>query len=138
MDSIQLLTRKGATCSDLLSCLYNLKPIDLQVFLEVAKKQSATLDEVADAVQRDRSSTHRCLSKLLSAGLIIKQSRTLKGGGYFHVYSTVEPSKIKLQARQKVKEITEGLESLIESFESDLTRHIQSLQSPYRKESMKR
>jgi predicted transcriptional regulator len=129
MDSIQLLTRKGATCSDLLSCLYNLKPIDLEVFLEVAKKESVTLDQVADAVHRDRSSTHRCLSKLLSAGLVIKQSRTLKGGGYFHVYSTVEPSKIKQQARQKVREITEGLENLIENFESDLTKHLQPTQS---------
>jgi len=129
MDSIQLLTRKGATCSDLLSCLYNLKPIDLEVFLEVAKKESVTLDQVADAVHRDRSSTHRCLSKLLSAGLVIKQSRTLKGGGYFHVYSAVEPSKIKQQARQKVREITEGLENLIESFESDLTKHLQPSQS---------
>jgi predicted transcriptional regulator len=129
MDSIQLLTRKGATCSDLLSCLYNLKPIDLEVFLEVAKKESVTLDQVAEAVQRDRSSTHRCLSKLLSAGLVNKQTRTLKGGGYFHVYSVVEPSKIKQQARQKVREITEGLENLIESFESDLEKHLQATKS---------
>jgi predicted transcriptional regulator len=129
MDSIQLLTRKGATCSDLLGCLYNLKPIDLAVFLEVAKKKSVTLDQVAEAVHRDRSTAHRCLSKLLSADLINKQSTPLKGGGYFHVYSAVEPAKIKQQARQKVRDITEGLENLIESFESDLTKHLQSTQS---------
>ena len=124
MDSIQLLARKGATCSDLLSCLYNLKPIDLEVFLEVARKDGATLDQVADSVHRDRSSIHRCLSKLVSAGLVNKQSKTLKGGGYFHVYTMVEPSKIKAHARQKVKEITEGLEGLIDNFESDLTKHL--------------
>jgi predicted transcriptional regulator len=126
MDSIQSLTGKGATCSDLLSCLYNLKPIDIEVFLEVARKDCATLDWVAESVQRDRSSTHRCLSKLVSAGLVIKRSRTLKGGGYYHVYSLVEPSKIKEQARQKVKEITEGLENLIDNFESDLTKHLKA------------
>jgi predicted transcriptional regulator len=124
MDSIQLLSRKGATCSDLLSCLYNLKPIDLEVFLEVAKKDSATLDQVAESVQRDRSSTHRCLSKLVSAGLLHKKSITLKGGGYYHVYSVVEPSKIKEHAGQKVKEITESLEDLIDTFESDLAKHL--------------
>ena len=124
MDSIQLLTRKSATCSDLLSCLYNLKPIDLEVFLEVARNDHATLDQISESVQRDRSSTHRCVSKLVSAGLVHKQSRTLKGGGYYHVYSVVEPSKIKEQARQKVKEITEGLEDLIDHFESDFTKHL--------------
>jgi predicted transcriptional regulator len=124
MDSIQSLTRRGATCSDLLSCLYNLKPIDLEVFLEVARNENATLTQIAELVHRDRSSTHRCLSKLVSAGLVHKQSKTLKGGGYYHVYSMVEPDKIKEHARQRVKEITESLESLIENFESDLKKNL--------------
>ena len=124
MDNIQLLTRRGATCSDLLSCLYNLKPIDLEVFLEVAKNENSTLTQIAEIVHRDRSSTHRCLSKLVSAGLVHKQSKTIKGGGYYHVYSMVEASKIKEYARQRVEEITESLESLIENFESDLTKQI--------------
>ncbi len=124
MDSIQLLTRRGATCSDLLSCLYNLKAIDLEVFLEVAKNENSTLTQIAELVHRDRSSTHRCLSKLVSAGLVHKQSKTIKVGGYYHVYSMVEASKIKEYARQRVKEITESLEILIENFESDLKKHI--------------
>jgi predicted transcriptional regulator len=128
MDNIQVLTRRGASCSDLLSCLYNLKPIDMEVFLEVARNENATLTQIAELVHRDRSSTHRCLSKLVSAGLVHKQSKTLKGGGYYHVYSMVEASKIKEYARQRVKEITEGLESLIENFESDLRKHLEQEQ----------
>jgi predicted transcriptional regulator len=126
MDNIQFLTRKEVTCQDLLSCLYNLKPIDLQIFLQVAKNQWSTLDQIADAVQRDRSSTHRCLAKLQSAGLIHKRSRGLKGGGYFHLYSIVDLEKIKEDARQRVKEITNSLEVLIEKFESELTERISS------------
>ena len=42
------------------------------------------------------------------------------------MYSLVEPSKIKEQARQKVKEITEGLENLIDNFEPDLTKHLKA------------
>jgi predicted transcriptional regulator len=128
MDNIQVLTRRGATCSDLLSCLYNLKPIDMEVFLEVARNEDTTLTHIAELVHRDRSSTHRCLSKLVSAGLVHKQSKTLKGGGYYHVYSMVEASKIKEYARQRVKEITDGLESLIENFESDLRKHLEQEQ----------
>ncbi len=124
MDNIQLLTRKGATCSDLLSCLYNLKAIDLDVFLEVAKNENSTLTQLAELAHRDRSSIHRCLSKLVSAGLVHKQSKTIKGGGYYHVYSMVEASKIKEYSTQRVKEIKESLESLIENFESDLKNRI--------------
>ncbi|HEX9261581.1 MAG TPA: helix-turn-helix domain-containing protein [Candidatus Bathyarchaeia archaeon] len=126
MDSIQLLTRKNATCQDLLSCLYNLKPIDLEVFLQVARNENATLDQIAQLVQRDRSSTHRVLAKLTSAGLIHKKTRNLRSGGYYHIYSIAELSKIKEQARQKVKEITEGLENLIDRFDSDLKKHYET------------
>jgi predicted transcriptional regulator len=125
MNSIQLLTRKGATCSDLLSCLYNLKPIDMEIFLEVARNENATLTQIAELVHRDRSSAHRCLSKLVSAGLVHKQSKTLRGGGYYHVYITAELSKIKEYARQRVKEITVSLENLIENFDFDLIKHLE-------------
>jgi predicted transcriptional regulator len=123
MDSIQSLTRRGATCQDLLSCLYNLKPTDMQVLLKVAKNENATLTQIAEQVHRDRSSTHRCLSKLVSIGLVHKQTETLKGGGYYHVYSMTEPDQIKEYARQRVKEITDSLESLIENF--DLKKHLE-------------
>ncbi len=106
--------------------MYNLKPVDLAVFYEVAKRESATLDQISEAVERDRSSTHRCLAKLVSAGLVQKQSRALKGGGYYHLYSVVEPSKIKEQARQRVDEITKSLEDLVERFENDFNLHLKS------------
>jgi predicted transcriptional regulator len=126
MDSIQFLTRKEATCQDLLSCMYNLKPIDLEIFLQVAKNQWATLDQIAESVQRDRSSTHRVLAKLQSAGLIHKQSRGIKGGGYYHIYAAANPEKIKENAKQRVKEITDSLQNLIENFDVDLKRHLKN------------
>jgi predicted transcriptional regulator len=126
MDSIQLLTKKTATCQDLLICLYNLKPIDLEILLAVAKNPQATLDQIAQAVERDRSSVHRCLSKLLSANLVVKQSKTLKGGGYYHAYSIVELEKIKEYSKARVKEITDSLNSLIDSFEENMKRHMEA------------
>ncbi len=131
MDSIQFLSRKEVTCQDLLSCLYNLKPIDLQVFIEVAKNQWATLDQIAETVQRDRSSTHRCLAKLQSAGLVHKQSRGLKGGGYYHLYAVAEPAKIKENAKQRVKEVTDSLQTLIENFDNDLQKHLAAAKTAY-------
>ena len=123
MDSIQSLTRRGATCQDLLSCLYSLKPIDMRVLLTVAKNENVILTQIAEQVHRDRSSTHRCLSKLVSTGLVHKKTETLKGGGYYHVYSMSDPDQIKEHARQRVKEITDSLESLIENF--DLKKHLE-------------
>ena len=124
MDNLQTLTTKKATCADLLTCLYNLKPTDLEVLLAVAKTQGATIDNIANIVQRDRTSVHRCLAKLVTARLATKESKSIKGGGYYHTYTMVEPQKIKRHAKERVKEITENLNGLINSFEADLKKHL--------------
>jgi len=124
MESINAVTKRGASCTDLLTCLYNLKPTDLEVLQAVAKNQNASLDQIATKVQKDRSSVHRCLAKLISINLVNKQTKTIKGGGYYHTYSTLDPALIKKHARERVKEITESLQLLIDNFDSDFEKHL--------------
>jgi predicted transcriptional regulator len=124
MESINLLTKKGACCTDLLTCLYNLKPSDLEVLLALAKNENSTLDQIAKIVQKERSSVHRCLSKLVSINLVNRQSKSLKGGGYYHTYAMLDPEAIKKHALERVKEITKSLKTLVDSFELDLQKHL--------------
>ncbi len=124
MESINLLTKKGASCTDLLTCLYNLKPSDLEVLLVVAKNENATLDQIAKIVRKDRSSVHRCLSKLVSLNLVGKQTKSIKGGGYYHTYAMLDPETIKKHALERVREITQSLQSLVDHFELDLEKHL--------------
>jgi len=67
------------------------------------------------STQRPKFS-HRVLSKLVSIGLVTKQTKTIKGGGYYHTYAMLDPALIKKHARERVKEITESLENLIDHF----------------------
>jgi predicted transcriptional regulator len=124
MDTMRLLTRRGASCSDLLGCLYDLKPMELEALYQLVVKGHATLDDVASGLGRDRSTAHRCLSKLVSTGLAYKQSKTLKGGGYLHVYSPAEPSRIREHAQVRVDEIAGSLQRLVDGFEADFRRHL--------------
>jgi predicted transcriptional regulator len=123
MESINQLTKKGASCTDLLTCLYNLKPADLQVLQTVAQNEGATLDQLSKIIHKDRSSIHRCLAKLLSLNIVSKQTRTLKGGGYYHAYTMQDPKTIKKHAKERVEEITDSLNGLIDRFESEFQEH---------------
>ena len=100
--------------------MYGLKPAELEVFYDLTRKGSAGVDDISHDVERDRTTTHRCLSKLLSAGLVYRQTKTLKNGGYYHLYAPVETSKIKEQSRLRVAEIAESLQRLVDNFETDL------------------
>ena len=120
MDSIQLLTRKGANCTELLSCLYGLKPTEVEVFYVLAGRGRVTVDDLAAYVRRDRTTVHRCLAKLVSAGLVYRQANSLKEGGYKYVYLAAESSRIRELAEERVREISASLHSLVENFERDL------------------
>ena len=49
-----------------------------------------TLDGISKEVDRDRTTTFRSLQKLVSLGLCVKETKTIKEGGYYHVYSAVD------------------------------------------------
>jgi|SRR5713101_1532897 len=121
--SLQNLTRKNATCNELLCSIYNLSPVDLDIFYRLAGGESAGLDDLAGSVKRDRSTVHRSLQKLVGTGLCYKEVRGLKEGGYYHVYAATELSKIKSMATVRVGEITAGLDRMLRNFESDVRKH---------------
>jgi predicted transcriptional regulator len=127
MENLQLLTRKGASCSDLLICLYNLKQIDMDILFHVAQRKQATLDQLSSEVKRDRSTVHRSLAKLVSLDLVNKSVRAIKEGGYYHVYMLADETKIKERANLKVEEITQGLERLVDNLIPDLRRHLKTI-----------
>ncbi len=124
MENLGPLTKKSSSCTDLLTCLYNLKPTDIEVLLVVAKNEDANLDLIAKTVKKDRSTVHRSLQKLVSTNLVNKQTKSLKDGGYYHTYTMLDPKKIKKHALERVKEITESLEGLLDRFDSDLQNQL--------------
>lgn len=104
--------------------------MDMDILYEVGRKQQATLDEVSGLVKRDRSTVHRSLSKLVSLNLVYKRVRTLKDGGYYHVYTVAEESEIKRQVNLRVKEITVSLQKLADRFASDFQKQLRAIRSP--------
>ena len=121
--SLQILTRRNASCDDLLCAVYNMNPVDLEIFYNLAGGVTASLDELATKVKRDRSTVHRSLQKLVSNQLCYKETRTLKDGGYYHAYGTTEITKIREQAESRVAEITSSLQRMLRNFESDVRKH---------------
>jgi predicted transcriptional regulator len=130
---INTLTRMNATVKDLFIQLYDLSPLDLDIlFMLISKKndEPMTLDEVSKETNRDRSTTFRSLQKLVTLGLCIKETKTIKEGGYYHVYSVVDMETFKIETERRVRDLQKSLERLLKKFESDMQLAISSM---YRK-----
>ena len=128
---VNSLTRMNATVKDLFIQLYDLSPLDLDIlFMLISKKNSEptmTLDEVSKEADRDRSTTFRSLQKLVSLGLCVKETKTIKEGGYYHVYSAVDMATFKVETEKRVKDLQKSLDRLLKKFEDDMERAISSI-----------
>ncbi len=60
----------------------------------VDAEEPLTVDELAEAVDRERSTAYRAVQRLLQAGFIQKEQINYDQGGYYHVYKPTDPSKI--------------------------------------------
>jgi predicted transcriptional regulator len=127
---INTLTRMSATVKDLFIQLYDLSPLDLEIlFMLISKKndEPMTLDQISKEVDRDRSTTFRSLQKLVTLGLCIKETKTIKEGGYYHVYSVVDMKTFKMETERRVRDLQKSLERLLRKFESDMEQAISSM-----------
>jgi predicted transcriptional regulator len=127
--SINTITRLNATVKDLFIQLYDLSPLDLEIlFMLIGKKnEPMTLEQASKEVDRDKSTTFRSLQKLVSLGLCVKETKTIKEGGYYHVYSAVDMQTFKVETEKRVKELQKSLDRLLRKFEGDMQKAISSM-----------
>ena len=127
--SIATLTRVNSTVKDLFVYLYNLSTLetDLILLLMLNSKNPMTLEQVSNQLNRDKSTVFRSLQKLVSLGIVTKETRTIKEGGYFHVYSAIDTKTFKTQTEKKVKELEASFQRILRKFEDNMQEIIVSL-----------
>jgi predicted transcriptional regulator len=82
-------------CGGLPECFHGFKELDKKGFQALVRSEEAlTVDEIADAVDRKRSTAYRAVQRPLQTGFIGKDQINYDEGGYYHVYSPTGSSKI--------------------------------------------
>jgi predicted transcriptional regulator len=123
---ITALTRINATVRDLFIYLYNLSPLELDILLTLItnstnnSKKSMTLEELTQEVDRDKSTVFRSLQKLVALGICIKETKTIKEGGLYHIYSAIDIESFKLETEKRIKELEKSFHRILRKFEEDM------------------
>ena len=87
-------------------------------------KKPVILEDIAKKINRDKSNVFKSVQKLVSSGICIKESRTIKGGGYYHVYSAVDTKTFKMETEKRVKELQTSFDRILRKFEEDIENMI--------------
>ncbi|WP_224449728.1 helix-turn-helix domain-containing protein [Haloprofundus salilacus] len=86
-NSMGEMLRQDMQCEGLLECFHDLKEIDKDVFRLLNETDDPlTVDEIADEIDRERSTAYRSVQRLLQTGFLQKEQVNYEQGGYYHVY----------------------------------------------------
>ncbi len=122
--------RQDMQCEGLLECFHGLKQLDKDVFrVLVQSEEPQTVDEIAERVDRERSTAYRAVQRLIQAGFIQKEQVNYDQGGYYHVYRPTDPSKIADNMQRLLNDWYAKMGQLIQEFETKYEEDTSSMQS---------
>ncbi|MFB6121484.1 MAG: helix-turn-helix domain-containing protein [Halobacteriaceae archaeon] len=117
-ESMSEMLRKDMQCEGLLECFHDLKTIDKDIFQLLQDSQEPlTVDEIAEQVDRERSTAYRSVQRLLQAGFIQKEQVNYERGGYYHVYHPRDADEITDEMQRTLNDWYAKMGQLISEFE---------------------
>jgi predicted transcriptional regulator len=105
---------------DLLRCMYNLSDLDLEAMRLLLKEGPMKAEDLADRLEKDRSTMYRALQKMVSCQIVEKETRSLERGGYFHVYAVAPRDVLLGRLNHCVEDWYGRMKSLISNFDEDM------------------
>jgi predicted transcriptional regulator len=112
-------------CESLLECFHGLKGLDRDVFsVLVAADDPLTVDAVAEAVDRERSTAYRSVRRLVDAGFVRAEQINYDDGGYYHVYEPVDAELVAADLQQMLDEWYALMDQLIDEFEGKYAERV--------------
>jgi len=105
-------------CEGLLECIHGLKELDKRCYRVVIESDNPlTIDDIAERIDRERSTAYRSIQRLLQSGFIQKEQVNYEQGGYYHVYKPTDPSEVSHDMQRMLNEWYAKMGQLIQEFE---------------------
>ncbi|ABR53929.1 transcriptional regulator, TrmB [Methanococcus vannielii SB] len=92
------------TLESIMCCVFGLKAFDVAVYFEILKNNPSKINEVADSLNRDRSTIQRSAQNLINAGLLVRKQINIKEGGYFYKYEAISFLEVKELVKKSMEQ----------------------------------
>lgn len=113
----RLLESSDPEFDEVMSCVFGIQGRETRTYLALLDRPASTVEELADALERDRSNVNRSLSRLRDLDLARRERRLLDSGGYVYQYSAEPLPETKDRLREALDEWIESVHGRIDSFE---------------------
>lgn len=104
------------TCQDLIQCAYNLGEFEVLVYYTLVESGPMRADELAVIIGRDRSTVYRSLQKLMTCGMVYRETKSMEKGGYYHIYKAISKKDLKEKLEKCVNDWYSRMQDVLKKF----------------------
>lgn len=116
-DSLQEMIRQDMECESLLECFHGMGELEKRIFsVIVESEEPLTVDEIAERVNRERSTAYRAVKRLRDVGFIRREQINYEDGGYYHVYHPMDADEIADEMQRLLNDWYAQMGQLIQEF----------------------
>ena len=116
-ESLKEMVRQDMQCESLLECFHGMGDLEKRVFSTLVESEvPLTIDEIADSVDRERSTTYRAARRLREAGFVKREQVNYEDGGYYHIFEPVKADEIATEMQNLLNEWYAQMGQLIGEF----------------------
>lgn len=114
---ITYLEERSRECEDVLECIAGFGELEKEIYFQMSVDEALTVDEIAEKVERERSTVFRSLKKLKDNSFIEQDTKGLEGGSYVNIYTKVSPEEVSEDMRERIEEWATLINKMIDEFE---------------------
>lgn len=115
----ELMLGEEPALTEVLACVFGIQAHEARTYETLLDRPGSTVEELADALDRDRSNVNRSLSTLREKGLASRQRRLLDGGGHVYQYSPTPPGEARELMHETLDAWSEYVHGRIDEFGKD-------------------
>ena len=104
------------TCQDLVQCAYSLNGFEIEVYARLLETGPLNANDLADQMCKDRSTVYRALQKMLSCGMVLRETCSIPRGGYLHVYRAISRHELREKLTYCVESWYKKMQDALEQF----------------------
>lgn len=116
-ESMDEMLRQDMKCEGLLECFHGLKELDKQCFRALVEvSEPLTVDDLAERVDRERSTVYRSIKRLQQAGFVQQEQINYEEGGYYHVFYPTDADEMADEMQRMLNDWYAMIGQLIDEF----------------------
>ena len=114
-----LMATDDPDLTEVMACVFGVQTHEVRTYRTLLATPASTVEELATALERDRSNVNRSLSTLREKGLAHRERRLLDGGGHVYQYTATPLEEARELMHEALDQWAAAVHDSIDTFDAD-------------------